>query len=124
MGFWSAIISAAGSALTSSGNRQQSAQETRAQNEQIQRMQEMELADNRNLEMWRRGNQLQDRRYTEQAISRYRPFNTSTRYNAEAPPGTDINPTPIAEPQAVANPDTRNRTGLMFFNQGNQGRGP
>lgn len=124
MGFWSSIFSAAGSALTGSSNRRQSERETRAQNEQMQRLQEMELADNRNLEMWRRGNTLQDRRYTEQAIGRYRPFNTSSTYNAEAPPGTDINPTPIAEPQAVTNPDTRNRTGLMFFNQGNQGRGP
>lgn len=79
------------------------------------RMQEMELAQQRNLAQYQRQNDLEDRRYRQEAIGNYRTFNKTP--GLLSPEYSDTTPSQVALPQGVP-PDerpTNHNQGLMFF---------
>lgn len=111
MSWWTVAFQALGSALSSSSSRSNS----RQQADNDRRNAEMSAAQQRNLAMWMRGNELEDRRYRQEAMGNYAQF--STLQGVERVPYSSTAPTPIALPTPV---DPRNRPrngqqGPMFY---------
>lgn len=81
----------------------------------LRRMQEMQMAQDRNLAMWQRGNELEGRRYRQESFGNYRQFNTTP--GIMSPEYSNTIPTPIQVPQGVDPNDrpTNHQQGLMFF---------
>lgn len=112
MSWWTVAFQALGSALSSSSS---SRSNSRQQADNDRRNAEMSAAQQRNLAMWMRGNELEDRRYRQEAMGNYAQF--STLQGVERVPYSSTTPTPIALPTPV---DPRNRPrngqqGPMFY---------
>jgi len=124
MSWWAAAFQALGSALSSSSSSRQSRRQQQQANEQ--RMRELGMqygtmrdlaAWERDLAAWERGNQLEDRRYREEAMGNYGQF--STLQGVERVPYSSTTPTPIPDSTAavtaslLAKPKPKPKAGLL-----------
>lgn len=118
MSWWSVAFQALGSAF--SGDDDDDGKDNRAA---TQRLEEMRLAQQRNLMTAARQYDLEDRRYREEAVNRYSGRGGFGPREA-APVFTNTAPSPVALPQAVQPPQQQGRgrnrkpppqQGLMYF---------
>ena len=114
MSWWAAAFQALGSAISSRSSKKEKGKDAEA----LRRMQEMEMAQQRNLAMWQRGNELEDRRYRQESFGNYAQFNKTP--GLMSPELSSTTPTPIQIPQGVDpndRPEDHNQ-GLMYFKRG------
>jgi len=117
MSWWSVAFQALGSAFGDDGSG-----ENRNNRQANQRLEEMRLAQQRNMLMYARQNELEDRRYNQESIARFRGPGGN---NAGPREFSSTTPTPMAVPQPVQQQQqgsgrnrNRNRNqnqGLMYF---------
>jgi len=117
MSWWAAAFQALGSALSSSSSSRQSRRQQQQANEQRMRELGMQYGTMRDLAAWERGNQLEDRRYREEAMGNYGQF--STLQGVERVPYSSTTPTPIPDSTAavtaslLAKPKPKPKAGLL-----------
>lgn len=111
MSWWAVAFQALGSALSS----RSSSKGNNDQMDAMRRMQEMEMAQQRNVLQYQRRTQLADRRYNQESMGNYRQFNRTP--GIVSPEYSSTEPEEIALPQGVdpANRPRNNQQGLMFF---------
>ena len=116
MSWWSAAFSALGSAITGSSNRRQA--ERTQQQSSAQRRQELLFGAEaeRAGAMWNRGNELEDRRYRQEAMGSYSQFNRTP--GIVSPEYSSTTPTNLVLPEFVnvpdpAKPTNRRRKSLL-----------
>jgi hypothetical protein len=99
MSFWSAAFSAIGSAI--SGRSQSRAQRQQADRDAATRRQELLYGAglDRNMAMWERGNELEDRRYRQESFGNYRQFNRTP--GIESPEYSSTTPTNLELPEFI-----------------------
>lgn len=103
MSWWAAAFSALGSAVSGSSSRRES--QRNQQQSAAQRRQELlfgATAD-RNMAMWDRGNELEDRRYRQEAMGSYAQFNRTP--GIVSPEYSSTTPTNLALPEFVNVPE-------------------
>lgn len=102
MSWWAAAFQAVGSAVASRSSSRNS--ERNQQQSAAQRRQELMFgaAFDRNHAMWQRGNELEDRRYREEAMGSYRQFNRTP--GIVSPEYSSTTPTNLALPEFVDPP--------------------
>lgn len=95
MSWWSAAFSAIGSAI--SGRSQSRNQRQQDERNAAQRRQELLYGAglNRNMAMWQRGNDLEDRRYRQESMGNYSQFNrtpgiVSPEYSSTTPTNLEL----------------------------------
>lgn len=99
MSWWAAAFSAIGSAISSrsasSNQRQQTAQDAATRRQELL----YGAGLDRNMAMWQRGNDLEDRRYRQEAMGSYRQFNRTP--GIESPEYSSTTPTDLALPEFI-----------------------
>lgn len=99
MSWWSAAFSAIGSAI--SGRSQSRNQQQQDERNAAQRRQELLYGAtlDRNMAMWQRGNDLEDRRYRQEAIGNYAQFNRTP--GIVSPEYSSTTPTDLPMPEFI-----------------------
>lgn len=100
MSWWAAAFQALGSTLTRSSDRRQSSRDQQRSDEQRMRELAMQYGTMRDMEEYQRRNQLEDRRYREEAMGSYGQFSTLPS-TVQRPEYTNTTPTPMGNSYAA-----------------------
>lgn len=115
MSWWAVAFQALGSTLSSRSSQKEQDRVSKEQREYLQRMAEMDAANQRRIIEAQRGYELEDRAYRQDAIAGFRQH--SPIQGLPVPERTNTTATPVGLPQPVApNTDPRKpRNGLLYY---------